>query len=260
MYFGFKNISIAYKKKEVLNNVTLDFPKGRIITLIGPNGCGKSSLLKVVSKAVKPKSGTVWLEDRNIHAYSPKILAQKLAMLPQVHSSPPDINVRTLVSYGRYPYMRFGRGLDGTDRQAIDEALALTGLEKLQYRTVGTLSGGERQRSWIAMALCQKPEILILDEPTTYLDIGFQIELLELVKYLNETLGITIIMVLHDINLAARYSSLLYVIKDKGLYAAGEPRQILNGELLKSVFNIKADIYEDKTNGSLFFIPLKAGR
>lgn len=257
MYFGFEDITIAYGKKEVISNIHMDFPKGKIITIIGPNGCGKSSLLKVVSRAIKPKSGQVWYENRNILHYSWKHIARKIAVLPQVRSSPPDINVRTLVSYGRYPYMKFGRGLLKEDQEVIDRVIGLTELDGLQNRTLSTLSGGERQRAWIAMAICQQPEILILDEPTTYLDISFQVEVLELVKYLNETLGITIIMVLHDINLAARYSHCLYVIKDRGIYAKGAPHEILNEKMLRDTFRIQANIYEDSVNNSIYFIPQK---
>ncbi len=255
MYFGFKDISISYGKKEVIKDLTLDFPKGKIVTIIGPNGCGKSSLLRVISKAVKPKQGSVQFEERNLCDYKIKHIAKKIALLPQVHSSPPDIDVRTLVSYGRYPYMKFGRGLTREDHKVIDEVIAVTGLAELQHRIVGTLSGGERQRAWIAMAICQRPEILILDEPITYLDVSYQVELLELIRRLNQSLGITIIMVLHDINLAARYSDCLYVIKDKAVYAKGPPEKIVSRDMLRDIFRIEADIYEDRVNNSVFFIP-----
>ncbi|MBQ9764781.1 MAG: ABC transporter ATP-binding protein [Lachnospiraceae bacterium] len=257
MYFGFKNMMIRYGNKTVLEDITTEFPKGSVVTIIGQNGCGKSSLLKTVSKAVTPKSGDILYEDKPLSSYRPKDLAKKIAYLPQVHNSPPDIDVRTLVSYGRYPYSRLGRGLTSDDAKVIDETLALTGLTHLQDRILSTLSGGERQRAWIAMTICQEPEILILDEPTTYLDISYQVEVLELVKHLNQKLGLTIIMVLHDLNLAARYSDYLYAIQGGQLHACGTPREVLTRTNLKHIFNIDANICEDEWNSCPYFIPLK---
>lgn len=256
MYFGFKDISISYGKKSIVEKLTLDFPKGKIVTIIGQNGCGKSSLLKTVSKAVKPTNGEVLYCDKSIKSYKQKELAQKIAYLPQVHFSPPDIDVRTLISYGRYPYIKFGKGATKEDTIAIEKALKLTGLEDLQYQTLSTLSGGERQRAWIAMTICIEPEILILDEPTTYLDIGYQIEVLELIKSLNRELGITIIMVLHDLNLAARYSDYLYAMKNCNICAGGCPVEVITEKILENVFNIKAQIFEDKDNLCPYFIPM----
>lgn len=257
MYFGFQNISVDYGKKRVLSGFRADIPKGKIITIIGQNGCGKSTLLKTVSKAVSPKEGSVIFCDKRLGEYAPKKLAQRIAYLSQVHESPPDIDVRTLVSYGRYPYSRFGRGMTVADAEVIDRALSLTGLTELQGRILSTLSGGERQRAWIAMTIAQEPEILILDEPTTYLDVSYQVEVLELVKKLNEELGITIIMVLHDLNLAARYSDLLIAIKQGELYACGKPSEIVNEKYLKELFEIEASVYTDSIHGCPYFIPLR---
>ncbi len=186
----------------------------------------------------------------------PKFIAQKIAYLAQVHPSPPDIDVRTLVSYGRYPYTKFGRGLTAVDGEVIDRVLQMTGLMTLQHQVLSTLSGGERQRAWIAMTICQEPEILILDEPTTYLDISYQVEVLELIRRLNREMGITIIMVLHDLNLAARYSDRLYAIKDGGLCASGRPAEVLTRQNLKEIFQIDAVVYQDEINHCPFFIPL----
>ena len=257
MYFGFQNISVGYGKKIVLSGFCADIPKGKIITIIGQNGCGKSTLLKTVSKAVSPKEGSVIFCDKKLGEYAPKKLAQKIAYLSQVHESPPDIDVRTLVSYGRYPYSRFGRGMTYADAEVIDHALSLTGLTELQWRILSTLSGGERQRAWIAMTIAQEPEILILDEPTTYLDVSYQVEVLELVKKLNKELGITIIMVLHDLNLAARYSDLLIAIKKGELYACGKPSEIVNEKYLKELFEIEASVYTDSIHDCPYFIPLR---
>ena len=257
MYFGFKDITIQYGKKKILENLSVEFPKGKITTIIGKNGCGKSSLLKTVSKAVLPRQGEVIYAGKRRDRYSPKFLAQKIAYLAQVHTSPPDIDVRTLVSYGRYPYSKFGRGLTEKDTVIIDNALERTGLSGLQNQILATLSGGERQRAWIAMTICQEPEILILDEPTTYLDISYQVEVLELIRKLNRELGITIIMVLHDLNLAARYSDLLFAIRNGAVYAGGESSHVLTEKNLEEIFEIKATVFEDTINRCPYFIPIK---
>lgn len=255
MYFGFRNITIAYKKKCVLENVTLEIPCGKIVTIIGQNGCGKSSLLKTVSRAVTPQNGDVIYNDQTMQTYNRKKFARKIAYLAQVHTSPPDIDVRTLVSYGRYPYMKFGRGLTKADIDIVDTTIEITGLTELQNRALSTLSGGERQRAWIAMTVCQQPEILILDEPTTYLDISYQIEVLELVQRLNREMGMTILMVLHDLNLAARYSDRLVAVKEKKILAVGTPSEILTESYLREIFHINAIVKTDTDNGCPYFIP-----
>ncbi len=257
MYFGFRGITIRFGKKTVLEDVSLEIPKGKIVSLIGQNGCGKSSLLKTISKAVTPRSGSAVYRDKEIKRYPPKVLAQKIAYLAQVHTSPPDIDVRTLVSYGRYPYSKFGRGLTAQDGVIIDRAIEMTGLRGLQTQALSTLSGGERQRAWIAMAICQEPEILILDEPTTYLDISYQVEVLELVRKLNREMGITIVMVLHDLNLAARYSDCLIAIKNSRICASGTPREVLTEENLERIFEIEAQVFEDARHGCPWFIPIQ---
>lgn len=256
MYFGFENISISYKNRQIIDDLTVEFPKRSITTIVGQNGSGKSSLLKTVSRAVTPDRGKVVLEGKPICKYPAKQLAQKIGYLAQVHTSPPDIDVRTLVSYGRYPYSGLRKRLTEKDTEMIDKALSLTGLTNLQNQILSTLSGGERQRAWIAMTICQEPEILIMDEPTTYLDISYQVEVLELVQRLNRELGITIIMVLHDLNLAARYSDYLYAIKNGKLYARGTPQTVLTENNLKELFHIEASVHKDENNGCPYFIPL----
>ncbi len=257
MYFGFDNISIAFGKKEILNHITMDFEKGKCTTIIGPNGCGKSSLLKTISRTVVPTTGHPVFQDKPLNSYAPKELAKKIAYLPQIHTSPKDIDIRTLVSYGRFPYKKFGQGLTKEDNQIIDEALKLTGLSHMGDRLLNYLSGGEQQRAWIAMTICQQPEILLLDEPITYLDIGYQVEVLELIRQLGQRLNITIVMVLHDMNFTARYSDRIYVLKDGSVYSYGKPEQIIQPEPLQNVFRINAQTYYDEKNCCPFIIPEK---
>lgn len=257
MYFGFKNISIHYGKKKVIDDLTFSFQKGKITTIIGQNGCGKSSLLKTISRIVSYDQGAILLEDKNINCYKRKEIAKKIAYLPQLHESPDDIDVKTLVSYGRYPYMRMGKRMTKEDEKVIEESIRVSGLSELANQSISTLSGGEKQRAWIAMTICQQPEILILDEPTTYLDISYQIEVLELIKQLNIKWNMTIIMVLHDLNLAARYSDYLYAIKDRKVFIEGRSADVLNQKNLEELFQIQAEIFYDKKHECPFFIPNK---
>lgn len=257
MYFGFNDVSIKYGEKEIVSHITIDFPIGKTTSILGANGSGKTSLLKVISKAVKPSSGNVLYAGKPLSSYRPKDLARKIAYLPQVHFNPSDIDVRTLISYGRYPYKKMGRALTAKDLEVIDHTIEITGLKNLQNRLIDTLSGGERQRAWIAMTICQEPEILILDEPITHLDIGHQLEVLELIKALGRQMNITIIMVLHDINLASRYSHQMYAIKNKSVFSSGSPREMINEANLEGIFSIKSQIMEDEKNNCPFFIPEK---
>lgn len=257
MYFGFDHVSIAYGKKEILNDISMEFEKGKITTIIGPNGCGKSSLLKTIPRTVIPVSGTPMFEGKPLKSYAPKELARKIAYLPQIHESPDDITIRTLVSYGRFPYKKFGGGLTEEDDRIIDETLELTGLTELSDRLMNNLSGGEKQRAWIAMTICQQPQILLLDEPITYLDVGYQVEVLELIRDLREKLNITIGMVLHDMNFTARYSDRIYVLKDKKIHAYGTPEEIIQRKNLNAVFAIDSQLYHDDKNGCPIVVPEK---
>jgi iron complex transport system ATP-binding protein len=252
-----KNIFISYDKKEVVKNINIDVKKGEIVTIIGPNGSGKSTILKALSRTLKPDKGQILLDGNSMKHMNTKAIAQKLAILPQVKRVPGDITVEALVGYGRYPHLGFGHRLQKQDYEIIDWALEKTGLGELRLRFVETLSGGERQRAWIAMALAQKPEILLLDEPTTFLDISYQLETLELIKELNQTLGLTFVMVLHDLNQAVRYSHKIYALNKGQVHCCKESGNILTKEFLKKVFRIEGDILEDETNKCSYFIPQK---
>ncbi len=257
MILNAQNLSLGYYKKEIVKDLNLTISKGEIVTIIGPNGSGKSTILKALSRILKPSSGEIYYQDKNIHKINTKKIAEKIAVLPQVRNVPDDITVDTLVGYGRYPHLNFSKRMGKNDYEIIDWAIKKTGMSGLKSRYLNTLSGGERQRAWIAMALAQKPEVLLLDEPTTFLDISYQIEVLDLVKELNETLGLTIIMVLHDINQAARYSHKIYAIKDGKVCGSGEPYKLLTKDFLKNVFSIEAEIFEDVNNSCPYFIAQK---
>ncbi len=252
-----KNICVNYGEKKIIKDVSFKIKNGQVVTIIGPNGSGKSTLIKVMSRCLKPIKGKVYLDGENINDINTKEVAKKMAILPQVKIVPYDITVEELVSYGRYPHLDFKQKLKNEDKEIINWAIKKTGLQKLRKRFVSTLSGGERQRTWIAMSLAQKPKILLLDEPTTFLDISYQIEVLELIKELNETLNITVVMVLHDLNQAARYSDKLFVLKEGILSKIGCPKEVINEYLLKDVFGIKANVYNDKINNCPYFIPKK---
>lgn len=252
-----KDLEIRYGDKVALQDANLQIYDGEIVTIIGPNGSGKSTLIKAMSRCLKPKEGQILLDGMNINKIPTKVISRKMAILPQVKNVSGDITVESLVSYGRYPHLRFGKRLNKSDYETVDWAIEKTGLTSIRKQNVITLSGGERQRAWIAMALAQKPEILILDEPTTYLDISYQLEVLELIKQLNESLGITVVMVLHDLNQAARYSDKIYVLNQGLIYKYGEPSKIINSELLNHIFRIEAHVYEDEINNCPYFIPHK---
>lgn len=257
MYFGLENISIKFGTRRILENITIDFAKGKITSIIGKNGCGKSSMLKTVSKAVHQETGNIIFQEKKLQDYKQKEIAKRIAILPQIHDVMPAVEVRTLISYGRYPHINKFKGLTKEDSDIIDNVMERMGLTAYKFRMLNTLSGGERQRAWIAMTLCQQPEVLILDEPTTFLDINNQIEILEIIKNLNEELGLTIIMVLHDINLSVKYSHYICAIKDAHVYAHTESHNIIDKKVLSDVFSVDSDIYTDERAGCPFFIAQK---
>lgn len=232
-----------------LNGVSTNIQKGKVTTIIGPNGCGKSTLLGVLSRNNVQKSGQATLENKDLVHYKQKEFAKKLAIVYQQNDVPKDLTIEKLVGYGRLPHQSVFQRNQEEDEKAIDWALSVTNLLDKRHNDLQALSGGERQRVWIAMALAQQSEILCLDEPTTYLDIYYQIELLELVKVLNEEHGLTIVMVLHDINQAIRYSDEIILMKAGHIIAEGAPREVITKEVIKEVYDVNAVFKEDDELG-----------
>lgn len=249
------NITIGYGGNIVIDKLSMCVEKGKISTLIGPNGSGKSTIMKAMARYIKPVKGEIFFEGESLGKLSTKKVAQKMSVLPQIRANPEEITVEELVTNGRYPHLGFGKKLSKEDNDIIEWAMEKTGTMDFRYRLLETLSGGERQRAWLAMCLAQKPRILLLDEPTTFLDISHQFETLELIKELNEKLNLTIVMVLHDINQALAYSHKIYVIKDGGIYTEGDGKSVMSKDMIKNVFNIEGEIIDNK--GKKYFIPEK---
>lgn len=249
-------LAVGYDDKVIIPNLDVTIPCGKISVIIGGNGCGKSTLLKAFCRLNKTMSGSIALDDREIAAYPAREFAQKLGLLPQSPVVPEGISVAELVSRGRFPYRQTMRGLSTEDYKAVENAMRTMGVDGIADRNVDELSGGQRQRVWIALALAQETDILFLDEPTTYLDIAYQIEILELLVQLNREKGITIVMVLHDINHAARYADWIFAMKDGALVAQGKPRQILTEELIRQVYGMHCAIITDPVYGTPNIIPV----
>jgi iron complex transport system ATP-binding protein len=244
-----KNLSLGFAQKNVIEDLNLCIEKGKILSILGPNGSGKSTLLKALSRNMKPDSGAVYLNGEDIYKINSRSVARQMAVLPQTPQAPGDITVKELVEYGRFPHQNWWQGRTAEDGMLIAWALEQTGMVEMAGRAVSTLSGGERQRAWIAMALAQKPGILLLDEPTTYLDICHQLEVMELLGDLNQKHGITVVMVLHDINHAAKYSDCIIILKKGNIFAMGQPQAVLTAHTLREVFSVEADIWLDAEHG-----------
>lgn len=244
-----EDLSIGYGDNIIVKDMDIQIPDKKITAIIGANGCGKSTLLKAMTRIISSKSGSVMLDGTSISAENTKTLARKLAILPQAPDSTQTLTVGELVSYGRFPYQKgFGR-LTKKDREVIDWALNVTNTMTYKYKSVDALSGGQKQRVWIAMALAQETEIIFLDEPTTYLDMAHQLEVLELLQHLNKTEGRTIVMVLHDINQAARFADYMIALKDGSVVKAGTCEQVVCPLVLQEVFQVDASIGLDpRTN------------
>lgn len=250
--------SITYEHdltKFQLDNISINIKQGEIVSLIGPNGSGKSTLLRIISRLLKPNSGAVYLGEENILEMKSNDVAKTLTMLPQMNSHQLDLTVRELVEFGRHPHSGKKMKLSKEDVEIVEWALNVTGLKSMEQRLLPSMSGGERQRAWIAMTVAQHPKVLLLDEPTTYLDIAHQLEVMELVRELNEKYNMTVIMVLHDINQAAQYSDRLVVLKRGKLCYDGLPHCVLCKEMFESIFEIEADI--TMREGRPVFTPIR---
>lgn len=244
-----KNLDIAYEDTLIVKELNMQIPKGKITSIIGANGCGKSTILKAVGRILKPKKGVVHLSGQDISKLSTKEIAKKMAILPQNPTEPSGLTVSELVAYGRFPHQKGFGNLTEEDKRIVKWALAATKLSEFERREVDTLSGGQRQRVWIAMALAQQTDLILLDEPTTYLDLAHQLEVLKLLYELNRNQKCTIVMVLHDLNLAARFSDYIIAIKKGAIIKYGTPEEVMTLEVLRKTFNINADIViEPKSN------------
>ncbi|WP_066314331.1 ABC transporter ATP-binding protein [Bacillus sp. FJAT-29814] len=255
-----RDLSISYGETLIINELDLNIPKGEITVFIGANGCGKSTLLRSIARLLKPKSGSVLLDGKAISKLSTKEIAKKMAILPQSPSAPEGLTVLQLVKQGRYPHQSWLRQWSEEDEQKVNDALKATRLEDLKDRPVDSLSGGQRQRAWIAMTLAQDTEIILLDEPTTYLDMTHQIEILDLLFELNEKQNRTVVMVLHDLNLACRYADNIVAIKDQNVYDQGNPEHVVTRSMVKNVFGMDCEVTMDPLFGTPLCIPYGKGR
>jgi len=250
-----ETLNIGYGSRIVVEELSLDLLKGQITALVGPNGSGKSTLLKTLARLLQPSSGAVYLNGKAISRMATSAVAQEIAVLPQGPVAPAGLTVSELVEQGRYPHAGPLRMLRKQDYSAIGEAMKLTGMEDFAHRALDSLSGGERQRAWIALALAQDTPVLLLDEPTTFLDIGHQLEVLELVQRLNNEKRMTVVLVLHDLNQAARYAHRMVALSEGKIVADGTPQEVLTPALLASVFGVHAHIILDPERGTPVCLP-----
>ncbi|WP_336083800.1 ABC transporter ATP-binding protein [Nocardia sp. SSK8] len=249
-------VSLGYGDRVIVDGLSLDIAPGVVTTVIGPNGCGKSTLLKSLGRLLRPRAGQVVLDGKAISSMKTKDVAQVVGMLPQTPVAPEGLTVADLVARGRHPHQSWLRQWSADDETEVAAALAQTGIADLAERTLDELSGGQRQRAWISMALAQGTDILLLDEPTTYLDLAHSLEVLDLVDRLHDELGRTVVMVLHDLNLAIRYSDELVVMAAGRIVAQGKPAEIITAELLAAVFGLEATVLTDPVSGRPMIVPI----
>lgn len=250
-----QNIVAGYHKKKVLNEISIKIPDHKISVIIGSNACGKSTLLKTIARLIPPSKGEILLDGEKISKQPTKELAKTLGLLPQTLLTPEGIRVGDLIARGRFPYLGMFNKMSKEDYEAVQEAIEMMKIEDIVDQNVDELSGGQRQRVWIAMALAQQSDILLLDEPTTYLDITHQIEILDLLMDLNRKKGTTIVMVLHDINLSARYADYVYAMCKGSLIAQGEVNDVINEQLIHDVFDLECMVIQDPIAKSPMIIP-----
>jgi iron complex transport system ATP-binding protein len=255
-----KSLSLGYGDRLIVEDLTLETPRQKITAIVGANGSGKSTILRGLARVLKAKAGMVMLDGKDIHHHGSRAVARILALLPQAPHVPPGMTVRTLVSLGRFPHSSLWGGLSANDRHVIQEAIERLDIQQFADRPLHTLSGGQVQMAWIAMALAQQTEYLLLDEPTTYLDVAHQIELLDRLEGLNRDFGKTIVLVLHDLNLAARYSEHMVVVAGGKLLHQGPPWDIMQPHILAEAFGIQATILRDPQSGSPICVPYRSPR
>ena len=251
---GARGLTLAYDERVVVSALDVDVPDGELTVIVGPNACGKSTLLKSFARTLRPSAGTVFLDGAPIETLRPKAVARRVGMLPQTPIAPEGITVRDLVSRGRYPHQDLFHPSSGLDRAAVQAALEQTDTVALADRSVGELSGGQRQRVWIAMVLAQETDIVLLDEPTTFLDIAHQYDVLELASALHAS-GRTVVAVLHDLNQAARYATHLVAMRDGAIVAQGTPAAVLTSELVEDVFGLPCVVVPDPETGTPLVVP-----
>ncbi|MBF2005618.1 ABC transporter ATP-binding protein [Chlorogloeopsis fritschii PCC 9212] len=251
-----KGLSLAYDGVPIIRDLNLAIPARQISALVGANGCGKSTLLRGLARLLKPCGGTVYLDGESIFKLSTKEVAQQLGILPQGPVAPEGLTVRDLVAQGRYPYQNWLQQWSAKDERIVQQALEITNMQSLAERELDTLSGGQRQRAWIAMALAQDTDILLLDEPTTFLDLAHQIEVLDLLYELHQHQGRTIVMVLHDLNHACRYADYLVAVKEGRIFTAGEPKQVMTEEMVLEVFGLECRVVNDPVVGTPMCVPI----
>lgn len=249
-----EQLGIAYGDLEIVQGLNLKIPEGEITTIIGPNGCGKSTILKAMSRMLKTKTGAVYLDGKAVHTTPTKEIAKKMAILPQTATAPSGLTVSELVSYGRFPYQRGLGRLTEEDRRIVRWAIDVTGMKPFYDRPIEALSGGQRQRVWIAMTLAQETDLLLLDEPTTYLDLAYQLEILKLLERLNKEENRTIVIVIHDLNHAAHFADHMVALNSRKIMKEGNPAEVMTASVLKDVFNIEAEVVSEPRTGRLVCI------
>lgn len=250
-----EKVTLGYDGPDIVRQLSVEVPPGGITSVVGPNGCGKSTLLRSLARLMKPRGGAVYLDGVGISELPTREVARKLGILPQDPTAPEGLTVRELAAQGRYPHQSWLSQWSKKDERAVERALEITGVEELADRPLDTLSGGQRQRAWISMALAQETETLLLDEPTTFLDMAHQLEVLQLLEKLNREEGRTILMVLHDLNNAARYSHHMIALSKGRVFATGAPREVVTTKVLREVFGVEADVIPDPRTGAPLCIP-----
>lgn len=251
-----RSLRLGYDGADVVEALDIDIAPGKITVLVGANACGKSTTLRALARLLKPRGGVVTLDGKDIHSMPTKVLATRIGILPQSPTAPEGITVADLVGRGRFPHQKWFRQWSAHDRRAVAWALEATGTAEIAHRPVDELSGGQRQRVWIAMALAQETEVLMLDEPTTYLDVHHQVDVLDLIVQLNKEQGRTIVVVLHDLNLACRYAHHLIAMKKGRIAAQGAPAGIVTEELVEDVFGLRSKVIEDPVSHTPMVVPI----